>query len=194
MVKQVLDIEALLHWTYQKQKAHKMGVGLNVGERVASGLEWQRASACGCVAMERQAALGVSIGGSGFRVSVVHPDAEAVHAVVSRLPASERSLVIEHALAGTRPDWMPGAKPILRPMRNGRGGVMMIYDRSKNAVGCRVEFVLGPETIAYHRAQYAAWWSALRGLVMSVRLASRYPTGPEAQREPWNTVDITKSA
>lgn len=124
-VKRTIDVEELLVWVYQRQRAHQVlrGVGLNAGEATAAGLFVQERSMTQVVA--ERLALGCAVDGSKHVIGGrgdVHPDAEAVHAVVMTLPADLRSLLIRHAERGDRPDWMPGARMRFVPRLGWRAG------------------------------------------------------------------------
>lgn len=180
-----VDIERLLIWTYQNQVADQ------VTRRVMRGLAPQGyASTMGAVV--RQGLLGCRIdGGLGVVTCAddLHPDAEAVHDAVLSLPSLACGLVIMHAKAGTRPDWMEGVVQRLRPVRMPSGKPLVEYwdrERRKPAY-CHIELYPSDESIRFARGVYLEWWDALDHLsfVVEGRLTERRAVGPECPREPW---------
>lgn len=212
MAKQVIDVEDLLRWAYQAQQVHRASV----------------ATAEGCLAVAaRGIPTGEPCGDSGAARLVygspVHIDADTIHAAVMR-PASmgglhsvARGLVIHHAAGGGRPDWMPGARPLLVPMMNGRGQPSAIYDGNGRRVGHRVMQAVAVldtatacevihrgmphEQITFTRAAYTAWHAALVWLAAELRrvgLEDSIAQDPRAPGAPWSTVrgalDFAKTA
>jgi hypothetical protein len=89
---------------------------------------------------------------------------------------SRTALVIQHARAGSRPLLLT---PKVSRMRQ-------IYDHNRNRIG--EEPVHDPplDVIAFHRADYAAWWDALAMLAVALRTCEHFTvTGPAARRQPW---------
>ncbi|CUW39686.1 conserved protein of unknown function [Magnetospirillum sp. XM-1] len=182
-MKTVIDIERLLHWTYQAQAADA------VTKRVVRGL-WPSGYGSMLNAVVQQGLLGVRIdcSGPGLCPDDLHPDAEAVHDAVRSLPALQVGLVIEYAKSGLRPDWMEGEEPAYRPILRSNGKPKMEYwDREqKRPAYCCVELVPDPESIAFARAMYEEWWDALATLAAKLDdLEDHMVTGPGFDRNPW---------
>jgi len=179
-VKEVIEIEKLLHWTYQRQKAHILatkGVGLHKIEARAGGYDVRDISGDGCAAVEWFGHLGVQVDAKGRDRGDIHPDAEAVHEAVSLFKAVDRAQVIEYALSGCRPDPMDGIKPEIAPMLNGKGKPAMIWDDNRNAIGCKLVVVRWQEQIDQARRQHDSWISCLEALV---EYFEKYPDALES--------------
>lgn len=167
-MKEVIDIEKLLHWTYQRQKAHILsakGVGLHKIEAEAGGYEVRNISGDGCAAVEWFSQLGTQVDAKGRDRGDIHPDAEAVHEAVCLFKPVDRIQVINYALSGRRPDPMNGAKPELSPVLNGKGKPAMIWDDNRNAIGCKLMVVRWQEQIDDARKKYDSWIASLEALV-----------------------------
>lgn len=101
-----VDLSDLTDWAYRRQRVLEMGdVSLFAIEAEADGRELQGRSACGCAVIERLGAIGTHVDGGGFRGSSgrVHPDAEAVHAIVAQLSPMERGAIVRYARDGGPP-------------------------------------------------------------------------------------------
>lgn len=94
-VAQRIDVENLLIWAYRTECVGRGGGGIGQGEPAA----WANP-------VYGMNVLGTRVDGGGSSVSYPE-DALTIDAVVSRLPASQRRLVLNHATAATRPDWKP---------------------------------------------------------------------------------------
>lgn len=204
-LREVVTVEQLVAWAWQRECVGAVlgrGVGLMEGERAAAGIRWAGASADGVAAVERVGSLGCFIDGGGPVIAPpVHPDAEAVWEVVQGLPSRiARSLVVEHARAGDRPEWYPGARVEWRAERRG-GRDRLLWD-GRRCIGTMVECVVSveradgsrvvradvlPETIGYRRDLYRLWWDALAEVGQGVarRLVAHRVEVVGAPREPW---------
>lgn len=183
MSRKLIDIEDLLIWTYQKQVADK------VTAKIIHGI-FPQGYVSNAARLGSYARLGVRIDNPVqlFTASAeIHPDAEAVHERVVRFPALEIGLMITHAKAGDRPDWMPDAVPRCVPIRRSNGRPKMEYDaKGKRPVFCPVVYVPDPEVIDFQRRMYGVWWSALRAVASWLEDLSCYQVeGPGAPARPW---------
>lgn len=182
-----IDIEALLVWTYRDQKADRAEAqNRSLGYGLDSSLRVERAACGGAGPVARI--------GSGL-----HPDAEAVHAAVLGLSRFQQELVIRHARVNGRPDWMPGARPVMAGVLTSRGTTARIYDANGNAIGhkvrCGVEcgsavyYGWTMERVADVRSFWAAWWDALADLAEYLRIGSFLTAhsvgGPAVLARPW---------
>lgn len=103
---------------------------------------------------------------------------------MGRSPLSQActaALVIQHAKAGSRPEWCAGWQDKGgRPARDAGG---------KDAFGRKRKAYqgLGREEVAYYRATYTVWHAALVALAGLLRdaLADHEVIGPAASPEPW---------
>jgi len=177
-----VDVEELLRWTYQVQRAH-------VTDRGGVARTGWGPSMLG-QAIER-AQLGVAIDGGGYAPPVTHPDADQVHWLVQRLcDRTERGLVIEHAAAGGRPDDGTGIQ--LRAVQD-----YVEYDRSRNAVVCWIRWSGTEAERDFARAVYATWWDAVDRIGADIRrklrLRDHRVTGFAAPMEPWNCEGLTQT-
>lgn len=181
-----MDIEQVLIWAHQVERVHKARVRAGVG------------GGCDSVVRVEARAMGGGTGsGASWMAQGCHPDAEAVHNALGRLSLVQRQLVEEHAIAGSRPDWLPGARVVLRPVVNGKGKPAMICDDHKHAVACQVVPAVligsverwrgrGVEGIVqFHRDLYRAWWTALADLAETLELDAIEVAGFAAPAEPW---------
>lgn len=201
----VITAEALVAWAWQRECVGAVlgrGIGMMEGERAAAGIRWAGASADGVAAVERVGSLGCFVDGGGPVIAPpVHPDAERVWEVVQGLGSRiARSLVVEHARTGGRPEWYPGARVEWRAEKRG-GRDRLVWD-GRRCVGTFVECVVSvergdgsrvvradvlPETIGYRRGLYGVWWDALAEVEGAVRgrLVAHRVEGVGAPREPW---------
>lgn len=159
-----MDMEDLLVWTYQDQFAHTVTVTDDlrlVGAGYGNGMR----------GFEVLADLGCLVDGKPG-VANVAGDAEAIHAAVLALDDVACGLVVMHAVAGTRPDWMPGAVPLPVPVRRANGKPELVYHdlaRSKPAY-CRPRYKPAAEVIELARESYTAWWQGVAGLAVALGL------------------------
>lgn len=193
MVKEDIDIENMLIWVYQKQKADIIAgraVGLLDIEASAAGIRRMKISGDGCAAVARSEALGVRVDSFGRDRGDLHVDAEHVHDLLEQFPAALRHLIICHAKAGTRPDPMIGAQPRMVPVTNKRGKITKIWNKNRNWIGCEVRPVNRQETIDFARETYRSWHRGVNLVAEKLQLNSpiliRYaPTKTKAPGEPW---------
>ncbi|GAB4368106.1 MAG: hypothetical protein Kow00114_27140 [Kiloniellaceae bacterium] len=188
-VKEEIDIERLLVWTYHNKAAHKVTARITTRLAPAGFVS----NAHGVL---RMAALGCRIdnlAGAGFAgAGDLDPDAEAVHEAVLALPVSEGALVLQHALSGTRPDWLPGAAARMRPVLRGNGRPEMVYwdpPKCRKPAYCRVTADPSQSSIDFARGLYRCWWGALFRLAGTLRLRQFMVTGPAVLQEPWTEGD-----
>jgi hypothetical protein len=180
--RKVVGVEALLHWTYQAQAADA------VTRRVVAGLG-PVGYRSGLVAVERNGLLGVRIdcAGAGNVVSgELHPDAERVHDAVCSLGAEQIGLVISHAKGGTRPDWMPGARPRPLPVLRGNGKPIIEYDNNRRPWRCPLRWDPDPDHVEFMRGVWTLWWDAMDTLAERLEgLVEHKVLGLELSRIPW---------
>lgn len=181
------DIERLLIWVYQVKAADKV-TARRSANLVPAGYV---TNAQGVL---RMAALGCRIDNftTVASASDLDPDAETVHEAVMALPINEGALVLQHALTGTRPDWMPGAVARMRPLLRGNGKPELVYwdpPKCRRPAYCRVTADPSQTSIDFARGLYSRWWGTLDGLRHSLRLRQFIVTGPAAPRAPWRDGD-----
>ncbi|MEQ9449729.1 MAG: hypothetical protein RLN70_12630, partial [Rhodospirillaceae bacterium] len=162
-----IDVEVLLHWTYQKQKADLVmehGAGLNRFERIAQfgGSDSSpMADSCALVADGCHERVGASYD--------LHPDAEAVHTRVQKLSGDMRAVVVPCAKTGLRPNWAEGLRPRLEPLRRGDGRpTVVMCSKSRRPSYCPVQVKDHPEYILARRNEYLRWWETLAWLAWSL--------------------------
>lgn len=183
------DVERLLIWAYQKQRVHMAGRG--EGEGIASLFM----GAGNGAAMDAYLSLGCCIDtpdagtrlAAGSTTNYADPVAEAVHACV--LGVRDRGLVIQHAQAASRPDWMPGVVIRCVPVLNKRGKPTMEYanvEKSRPLYCYYTWTPCRPEHLALARGLWVAWWDAVETVrIVLGRQLRRSLTGPREAREPW---------
>jgi hypothetical protein len=175
-----MDIERLLIWTYQDQQADWI-VGRG-GLYIATG------GYDSTIAVASRAALGCRIQGGGYARLTIHVDAETVHDQVKALPAALIGMVIRHAKAGTRPDWMPDAQPRPIPIFRKKDRPQMVYwdVAKKKPAYCLLAYDPEPKHIAFMRDVWLAWWDALDRLAADLDgMLERKVLRPPFRREPW---------
>jgi hypothetical protein len=195
-----LDIEGLIHWTYQRQKADQVierGQGLHRLEAEADGIEIHGRSADGCARIAEIIALGAKIEGSGMPAGELHPDAEAVHEAVmirrkGALTPLQRGLILVHARAGTRPDWMEGERERYEPVRRPDGSIKVSWSRDGRKdlpSHCEIRLAVSQEEIDLARRVYGEWRAGmawLRWYLTEHRLLKDHAvTGPVVASSPW---------
>lgn len=210
-VGQAVTVEQLVRWAWQAEQVGTVlgrAVGWMDAERAAAGITWHGASADGVATMMRQGVLGCRVDGGGPVVAPdVHPDAEAVFDAVGQLGRVARGLVAQHARAGSRPDWLPGAAVEWQPVRGSDGAMRLIMDRNgRRVVGAQVEAIVTvahpgearrvepgvlPETIAWRRELYLSWWDGLDALAdaLACGLRDHRVVGVGPARSPWEGLD-----
>jgi hypothetical protein len=184
------DIEALLVWTYRKQRADRVlaaDAGLFDQEATIDGGQRSATSRDGVAAMARIGALGVRVNGAAASAGALHVDAEVVHDAVTSLPPIEAALVIAHARAGTRPDDSEIVPPRAGPRRNERGRIIRCYaewDESRRYGWTPIGWTVEPTTADAVRVEYELWRRALDTLAFALatdgRLTRHRPTPPLA--------------
>lgn len=198
-VRQPIAIERLLVWTYREQRADVVigrGVGLHGLEAAADGVAIQASSACGCAAVARIAELGVRVDSLGRDRGDLHPDAEVVHSAVMSMTGKVNGLPIAHlviasASRGEAPDCMLGEVPRARPYMHAVNGTVRVdwLDANRRYGVCPITWVPSWAEIDAKRAEYRAWWTALRVLAFALsshpRLTRWHPLLPEVALEPW---------
>lgn len=176
--KRVMSVQQALEWAFGKERAQlelpeRPDPDRGQGQGQGFGLEY--------VLMQR-AALGCQIDGGQYKPSsYTHEDAEAIAAIVARLPDSLGGIrmalrIAELARAGLTPDWMPGAMPqcVPRETRENQHGVRAVTEvvgtervltrgkwRTVDVLICPVIWRPHPEQIASARSGYQDWWQAL---------------------------------
>ena len=191
-----IDIEQLLIWTYQVQKADVADRMVNrVVHAGALGYGSDSFSAC-----ERTSGLGTAVHASPWTLPAVDPDAETVHDAVLKLPSQTTGLVIRHAKAGTRPEAYEGAVPLLLPRKRQNGKIVVNRDARDHPWLCPLRQAIGVPSrsgyriaaeswdhIEFSRGIYVMWHAALCVLAdaLSGCLISHNPQTPSAPASPW---------
>jgi thiol-disulfide isomerase/thioredoxin len=193
-----VEVEALLAWAYQDQKAGGSPTdGLSEVEAVSEGLVWYGSSTCGCAAVERIGLLNARVDVSGPGRRDVHPVADAV---VATLEGSElfRQVLRSWARSGARPGgWAKPARwcePVHGWVRVGLEATAIYESAGGVGGGARqVTPVLfrGPDAVAVEmeagRDQYRAWRAAMDDLAWALNgLNLGFAVlPPAAPAEPW---------
>lgn len=166
--RQDIRIEELVIWTYEKQKAdiiEDRGVGLMPHEKDADGIFYRMISGDGTYQIHRNWELGIKLEITGWPTAQIHPDAELIHDLIKskKFTHLERGLLIDFGKTGLMPDWMPGAKPQIRPALNRKGKPKMLYayGSRKKPIACILEIINPQEHINFKRKIYNDWWAAL---------------------------------
>lgn len=166
------DIEVVLAWTYQQQRVTWVEMRAGGGGGGGDG-------------------FAMKVDGGGYARVVLHPDAEAVHDAVLRLPEFRRELVIRWAQMGGRPPTYADRRPwcgpeIVGQRRDGRPRIRIRYDRRRHPVECAVRYRDFPEDFTAARRLYTEWWIGLVTLVPAlIDLVSWRVVGPDAPEAPW---------
>lgn len=192
-----IRIEELVIWTYEKQKAdiiEDRGVGLLLCEKDADGIFYRMISGDGTYQIHRNWELGIKLEFSGWPTAQIHPDAELIHDLIKskKFTHLERGLLIDFGKTGLMPDWLPGAKPQIRPALNRKGKPKMLYaDNSRKvAIACVLDIVLSQDHIDFKRKIYNDWWAALDKLKAELwrvdDLVTSFNVMPSmAKQSPW---------
>ena len=192
-----ITVDDLVIWTYQRQRADlivERGVGLLPHEKDADGIFYKNISGDGTYQVLRNSELGTKIDCFGFPSAEIHPDAELVHEVIKAKSFThlERGLLLDFGKSGLIPDWLPGAKPEIRPAYRKNGKPKMIYrDRDKTKpIACEIEIVMSQDHIDFKRRIYSQWWDSLdklRGVLWErdTLVTSFNVQGPNVARTPW---------
>lgn len=191
-----MTVDDLLIWTYQRQRADlivERGVGLLPHEKDADGIFYKNISGDGAYQVQRNAELGTRIDCFGFPSAEIHPDAELVHELIKTkfFTHLDRGLLIDFGKTGLVPDWLPGAKPEIRPAYKKNGKLKMIYGDRKHPIACEIEIVMSQDHIDFKRRIYTQWWDALDKLRAQLwekdtLVTSFNVQGPSAARTPWD--------
>jgi hypothetical protein len=193
------SIEEVLTWAYRVHEVDR-----RVREREAAVGAGDSAEGFGLDSIVRLSTV-AGDGRGGLRrvqfvptapVREVFPAAEAIHLAVLSLERAERDLVMDHARAGSAPNWLPHATWRCAPVMR-RGRVVMLYDLSGHPLhACKVRYLgVHPEIVSEARAQYAAWFEAVSSLsgVLRARLAALgvSVSGPASLQAPWEGAEQT---
>lgn len=158
-MKQEIDIEELLRWTYQDQRAD---VVLNDPTLYDMGRTTISATA---VVMERLKQKGM-IDNHGTKGVILHPDAESVHEEVLKLNQEAMGIVVHHAKTSSRPDLMSSED--------------IDHLINDDPYGCQ-------NLISFERTVYSTWWSSLVRLKENLNHVQDYVIcGPEVDEQPWD--------
>ncbi len=202
-----VDLWEMVVWAYRKQKViEATGKYLYEGEAAAGGVdEWHGESACGCAALARKQAIGVTISGTLNLRGVaadVHPDAERLHDIVLGMGAINAFLIAKSGQAGEPPEWEAALpRPMSVPGPTGEHKVIRDYEavrgRQIKVQWCPVVYWPTLELADAARASYLAWYDAMWLLMLQINAAQdpfrRYlVTGFDAEAEPWFNKNIDK--
>lgn len=187
--KRPIDIEDLLIWTYQTQRADRV---IRADEEAMPSGPSDRLSAS---ALRELALAGVALSAAqGVYVPrSLHPDAEVVHEAVGMLPSKMRYMIVVSARTGERPDWTAGPvrmEPHWRELGSGELKPVVLYDRNRRPIMCPVEPRPTADEYRMARENWSCWHA---GLVRLVGLLAEWPdclrdfqpTGPAAPACPW---------
>lgn len=200
-VRTPIDIEELVIWTYQRQRAGAAQVERLLAEEAkADGHDWVGESGDGVMACLRLLKLGTFIDGHAGGWSV-DPDASLIDQAVQAVGGWGAALVTLHGFIGIRPEWLEDARFRIEPVWNdepaympdGRvqpGSFAMKYeDRGHKPSWCPIQYFDLPEYVDTIRQRYTVWHRALTdvgaALAASDRLRLWSPTGPTAPAAPW---------
>lgn len=171
---EITSVEALVAWTYHRQRAHV------AGPRVSDRAMLRGGGSTATAAVGRHGRLGCAVQGSSFAAlavadSGVHADAEAVHAAVSSWRDLGASLLVLHGKALSRPDWLPEARPRWEPVKNAKGAPKCMYHPTTGKpIACLIEAVDPCDYVLASRFEWATWAAALARLHREVT-AGRVP-------------------
>jgi|TARA_Y100000034_G_scaffold23122_1_gene26712 hypothetical protein len=194
-IKNNIDIEDLVRWTYQVQR-----MDAQAEHETDQILNWLLATGSNAKVIEWHAQLGCRVdcaGSAAAAPAATNADAEAVHLVVLALArrcgdgSNSAILIQQYGRIGLRPDWLPGARTRFEPLINGKGKPKMVY-RNRHAIACRVVLKDYPEVIRFARGQYGRWLSGLAWVAGQLRrrpelLETHSVIGPAAPRQPWSS-------
>lgn len=122
-----VSLWAMLLWAYQRQRVIEE-TGRDLGDAAAEAAQRTTArhtSTDGCARVARIALFGTEIDGAGPTAlsARCHPDAEALHRAVERLPESYARVIVTAARTGSQPQpchAVPRYRPV--PNRSEHGG------------------------------------------------------------------------
>lgn len=178
----------LLEWAYRVQCVLEAAdQGMTQAERWERGLA---GPACPLGAGPRVD------GGAQGGVARCHGDAEAVHAAVFAATSGlARSLVVDVARTGMRPDWAPGAVVRRVVVRRANGKPYVVRDAHGNAVGLKtreavfvgdVDTGLCGDGLRLARDAWTLWAGAVQRLAgWGWRLAEHRVVGAGVDLRPW---------
>lgn len=183
-VRQVMDIERLVVWTYQQQAADRV-----VARQ--GGRYYPSSGGDSAAAVARRMSIGVAVdcaGSAAYDAGHLHPDADLVHAHVVGFPSLVAGMIIRHGRAGTRPDWEEEGVQ-LRPILRGNGKPKIVYHDTAGRQPAYCPVVADPchEHVDFVRRQYVAWWDGLKELAAGLDglLSDHVVTPPATPRCPW---------
>jgi len=156
--KQEIDVEELVRWTYQDQRAD---VIINQLEE----LGYNSKMVCSTANVIGLLEVGCAIDNSSQTTLALHPDAEAVHDAVRTLGEEEMGLVVHHAKTSTRPDLMSADE------------INELIE--EDPIGCE-------NLIHFERKMYMTWWDALSSLSKLEGMKDYVICGPAVDRRPWD--------
>lgn len=185
-MKEKKDIEWLLHWAFSTQFV----------EQAAGDLK-QLGPSSGPGGFESLALLGVRVDCSSSAEKMLgvccHDDAAMIYDTVMRIDSPEaKGLLILHARANTRPDWIPAGVGKLVPVLDRNGKPRRMYrnpEKSRGDLGPMMEWQGNSvDMVEYHRAMWSAWHEGMCVLVDAVNadMTSFIATPPKAQAAPWD--------
>jgi hypothetical protein len=160
-----IDVEKLLIWTYQDQRADLYAAGARMlpMERLADHHTVVNRSADGCALLEERQALGTKVDVIGYAVGgmKIDDDAEHVHGIVASLGKVSR-IVMQHARVGTRPDWGVDLKAeSIAPCYEVRRWWDEANPRHPGYLYCPFSINDNGGSVRYRRTRYLVWLSAL---------------------------------
>lgn len=121
--------EQILVWAYCDQLVHMDQTAASRWEAGLARPGYDSAAKIARIA-EVGTAIDVSPNAGG---SITHPAADLVEATVNAVPDGRvRALLLRHAMAGTRPDWRPGAWPRLEPLHKSNGKVEVAWTEEEH--------------------------------------------------------------
>ncbi|MBF0305174.1 MAG: hypothetical protein HQL41_05950 [Alphaproteobacteria bacterium] len=183
-----IEIEDLLLWTYQVQRAHLVidrGVGMHPLERMADGHAVQSSSSLTAFAAIEM--LGVRVDGGGTASADLHPDAEAAAEEVKRLSPLKRGLVEHFGKTGEVPGWVPGGVRVEAVIIKDRPVVVYEDQQTKRKpLYCLVTD--NADEVIHRRDTYQHWWDALDALARHLGpkiMTSFTVLPPRSERMPW---------
>ncbi len=180
-MREVKDVEQVLSWAYAVQKVDAAcSAAMPIGP--APCVSQMRA-------VGETGVLGVRVDRSPFVVPTVPVDAEIIHQAVMALPEDAQGLVIENALTGGRPEWLPDQRAF--PVKNRNDEPVIVYhdpDKRMRPSHCPVMWLPDRAHIDYTRRVYSLWHMALGALAISLgdALEQFVVTGPVAPEHPWS--------
>lgn len=134
------------------------------------------------------------INGAG---TTAHEDAHVIHAHVSELQPVAKALVIKTAARALPPRWHLSIAPlrVVPSRKGGSGNIRYLYSKSRNVIGCLIEYEGVPDDEAEAKREaarmvYSMWRDALACIFSSlqgVELERWELTKIGPPREPWKS-------